>query len=85
MMMHVVDERRLESLADWQQILDGEDAIVVLEHDALARATRQMREVRHEPLEARLLAALRAAAVDRQLARRRSALRPPPWYSSSSE
>jgi hypothetical protein len=37
-MMHVIDERNAEPLARRQQILDGVDAIVVLEHDAAPRA-----------------------------------------------
>jgi hypothetical protein len=37
MMMDVVDERDLEAPAQRQQILDGVDAIVVLEHDHATR------------------------------------------------
>lgn len=67
MMMNVVDERQAQPLADRQQILDGIHAVVVLERDAAASARREMAQVGGESVEARLLAAVCPAAVDREL------------------
>jgi hypothetical protein len=67
MMVHVIDERNPEPLARRQQILDGVDAVIVLEHDPIPRARRQPHESRFEPCECSFLPALRAPAVNRQL------------------
>lgn len=67
MMMDVVHERYAEPIARRQQILDGVDAIIVLEHDTTLRARRQSSEPCFEPHERSSLAALCASAVDRQL------------------
>ncbi|HEX8106768.1 MAG TPA: hypothetical protein VF516_03520 [Kofleriaceae bacterium] len=61
MMVDVVDQRHLESLADRQQILDGVHPIVVLQHDPRTRPRRQARQPRGQAFEARALAAVRAA------------------------